>query len=450
MESIADRRLVDKLLNEYIERGYLEEVFVAENVYINPLLPIRKPNGSYRFTNYFRKLNYYFPSTGTAQVDVWRKLWELKPKWKFFMEIDLKDGFFGIPVDEELSRLFGFTYGVRRFRWVRLPQGWKWSLILFCEKIVEILKGLDCPQYSDNVLVGSDTEEGLLEKALEVFHRFDQYGIKVNFDKVKWLITSISFLGYEIKDGKMSLKNYLKEKKKSLRWVSDIKGQERAIGILSYARKVVKKIEEILAPLREDLAVLKKETPDHDWFVGLNDRIQNALARAIDYTEWLTLPGCTADSFVLETDWSGNYSGYLLFARQNSLEKSLVDQGSKVAIKAASSYLGELDTIVWACKKIKAYRGSLPLLIRLDSHSVVDKSRAYEVYDQDIRSYRRWSWLIENEPGFEIEFFPGFENNGADLLSQPVKLCEKKGALVTMTQEQPEVVKMILDMTTTI
>ena len=243
----------------------------------------------------------------------------------------------------------------------------------------------------------------------------------------------------------MSLKNYLEKKKEALGWVSDIKGQERAIGILSYARKIVKKTEEILAPLREDLKILKRETPDEEWFIGLNDRIQIALAQAIDYAEWLTLPGCTADSFVLETDWSGDFSGYLLFARQNYLEKSLVDLGSKVAIKAASSYLGELDTIIWACKKTKSYRGDLPLLIRSDNHGVIDKSRAYEVYDQDIRSYRRWSWLIENEPGFKIEFLPGSENSGADLLSRPVKLREKKGALIKEVKEDVWDVQLVMD-----
>ena len=30
-------------------------------------------------------------------------------------------------------------------------------------------------------------------------------------------------------------------------------------------------------------------------------------------------------------------------------------------------------------------------------------------------------WLIANEPGFRIEFFPGSENCGADLISRPVK-----------------------------
>ena len=107
------------------------------------------------------------------------------------MEIDLKDGFFGVPVDETLSRLFGFTYGTQRFIWVRLPQGWKWSSLLFGERIAEILKGLDNPQYSDNVLVGAETPDILLEKAIEVFRRFDEFGVKVNFDKVKWISTQI-------------------------------------------------------------------------------------------------------------------------------------------------------------------------------------------------------------------------------------------------------------------
>ena len=54
--------------------------------------------------------------------------------------------------------------------------------------------------------------------------------------------------------------------------------------------------------------------------VGLDNGTQKALAQAIDYTEWLTLPGCAADSFVQKMDWSEEHSGYLLFAKENSLE----------------------------------------------------------------------------------------------------------------------------------
>ena len=136
---------------------------------------------------------------------------------------------------------------------------------------------------------------------------------------------------------------------------------------------------------------------------------------------FLTVPGIEAVKFILETDWSSDYSGYLLFAEDKGGNLHLVDVGSKVGMKAASSYLGELDTIVWACKCTKAYRGAVLLLIRIDNYGILDKSKSSEFYDGDIRSFRRWSWLIANEPRFRIEFFPSSENCGADLLSRPVK-----------------------------
>ena len=86
--------------------------------------------------------------------------------------------------------------------------------------------------------------------------------------------------------------------------------------------------------------------------------------------------------------------GSMLFAKCEDGRRHLVDNGSKVAMKAGSSYLGELDTIVWACKRRRVYRGRLPLTIRSHDYGVVDESRASEVYDQNIRSFRRWSWSI--------------------------------------------------------
>ena len=104
--------------------------------------------------------------------------------------------------------------------------------------------------------------------------------------------------------------------------------------------------------------------------------------------EVLTLPGGEPSSFELETDWSGGFVGYMLFANLPNEEKALVDIGSRANVQATSSYLGDLETIVWACKKIKAYRRSLPLVIRTDNHGVMDKSRAGVLVDDDVRSFK--------------------------------------------------------------
>lgn len=44
------------------------------------------------------------------------------------------------------------------------------------------------------MLIGAETLEGLRNRALQVFARFDEYGIKVNYGKMKWVSESIQFL----------------------------------------------------------------------------------------------------------------------------------------------------------------------------------------------------------------------------------------------------------------
>ena len=124
VESVADKRMVHDQLQDYVRRGYLEDVSVGEDVYFNPLLPVRKSNGSYRFTNDFRRLNTYFPSTSeTSHVDVWRKMWEMDPKWQYFMEIDLKDGFFGISIHENYQGYLNSCMGTGDFGGIGCHEG---------------------------------------------------------------------------------------------------------------------------------------------------------------------------------------------------------------------------------------------------------------------------------------------------------------------------------------
>ena len=126
--------------------------------------------------------------------------------------------------------------------------------------------------------------------------------------------------------------------------------------------------------------------------------------------------------FVIESDWSSGHSGYMLFGCRDG-EQRLLDIGSKAHGLVTSSNLGGLDAIVWACKRTKAYRAAVPLVIRTYSRSLYPKAKSGNFYDPDVRAFRRWAWLVANEPGFRIKFVHGAENLGADLLSRPV--CKK-------------------------
>ena len=233
---------------------------------------------------------------------------------------------------------------------------------------------------------------------------------------------SITFLGYEIKDGKWSLEGFISRKMQEIGSVDSIKGLERVIGILSYARRCIKNTEKILGPLREDLRSFKSGSVTDVWKAEMNCHVREAFEKALDNVEWLVLPGVDVGhfTFVVETDWSSGCSGYMLFACSEGEEK-LVDLGSRSRLLATSSYLGELDAVIWACKRTKAFRGSVPLVIRTDSYSLYSKAKSGNFYDADVRAFRRWEWLLANEPDFNVEFVPGKTNIGADLLSRPVE-----------------------------
>ena len=116
IQNVADRRLINQQLCEYVQRGYLQEASVADDLLFESTAAGEEANGAFRFTNDFRKLNKYFPSCGmTTQVDAWRRMWDLKPDWKFFMEIDLKDGFFSIQYMRILRGCLALPTGIGGF-----------------------------------------------------------------------------------------------------------------------------------------------------------------------------------------------------------------------------------------------------------------------------------------------------------------------------------------------
>ena len=83
-------------------------------------------------------------------------------------------------------------------------------MVLFHERVAEIVQDIPVLQYADNVLIEAAALEELRSIARRVFVRFDEYGIKANYDKVKRVSTEIQFLGCEISNGPWSHENFLR------------------------------------------------------------------------------------------------------------------------------------------------------------------------------------------------------------------------------------------------
>lgn len=111
--------------------------------------------------------------------------------------------------------------------------------------------------------------------------------------------------------------------------------------------------------------------------------MQNAIKKVFEIMKFLPLPAGDPSSFELETDWSGKFSGYMLFSNLPNEEKALMDVGSRPNVQETFTYFVELET--------KVYRGRLRLVIGIDSHGVMDRSRAVVLVDDDVEFFRRWA-----------------------------------------------------------
>ena len=129
--------------------------------------------------------------------------------------------------------------------------------MLFSKRMAEIAEGIGAILYADDILVGATTPEELQCLLCALFARLNEYGIKVNFSKVTWMSTSVDFLGCRLSDGQISVRPFLEKRVAALGPISSIKGIERIIGILSYCRRHIPRVEERLAPLRIDFHRIK-------------------------------------------------------------------------------------------------------------------------------------------------------------------------------------------------
>jgi len=432
---------IEETLRRYEDLGYISRVRLNDKVFLSPLMPFRKPGKTeIRVVNDFRQLNGYFPTHGRTQIDVRRVIDKVPASWRFFSVIDLKDGFFSVPLDLSIRHLFAFQFGHRRWVYNRLPQGFSFSPILFSERIAQVLEGTSAINFADDVIVGGDSPEEHLENLFSVFRRLKKFGLKVNPTKMRISQREISFLRYSLRNGKWSLEDYLKEKWKQVGEVRSRRDLERHIGVLSFARTHVPSIELFLRPMREFLSRAKAEKLTAEEWGLISKRVRETYKSCLDCHQPLSLVREHFSRFLLFTDWTDLHVGYMLFGvSADSGARKLVDLGSHSLPSTTSSYLGELNGIVIALKKTRRLRGNVATTVLSDNCGVIEKLRGGAAISDDVRVCRRLEYILHNEANAEFRFLPGTENGGADALSRMKKHIHKKNLVAQISaSERPD------------
>ncbi|KAG0437575.1 Retrovirus-related Pol polyprotein from transposon opus [Dictyocoela muelleri] len=198
IRNIKDKNDFKGLINCLEKDGIVEK---SNSLWLNPVVLNRKKSGDLRFTLDLRRVNEIVRLDDFEIPNIQNIIRSLNGK-RVFSLIDLKDGFFQVPLskeDREKTSFLDSNYRLMQF--TRMPQGFKNSPAIFqrgMNIILEELVGKICLNYIDDILIFSENIEEHKQNLVTVKERLNEYNLKINEEKSQYNKSEIEFLGYKI------------------------------------------------------------------------------------------------------------------------------------------------------------------------------------------------------------------------------------------------------------
>ncbi|KAK4828000.1 hypothetical protein QYF61_022777, partial [Mycteria americana] len=154
--------------------------------YNSPGWPVRKPDGRWRLTVDYRRLNANTAPLTAAVPNIANLTATLQAAAHPWMAVlDVKDMVFMVPLKEEDKEKLAFTWEGIQYTFNRLPQGYKHSPTIAHAALAELLQTVSLPQevklyqYIDDILIGGTSPEKVGEAAAAVWQALNKAEIEI-------------------------------------------------------------------------------------------------------------------------------------------------------------------------------------------------------------------------------------------------------------------------------
>ncbi|KAF9760719.1 Retrovirus-related Pol polyprotein from transposon 17.6 [Nosema granulosis] len=408
IKNLKDKKDFEKLIEELESRDIVEG---SNSAWLNPAVLVRKKNGNLRFCGDFRKLNDIVELDG-FEIPKIQELITLLHGKRYFTCIDLKDGFFQVPIRECDKEKTAFYTGRRLMQFKRMPQGFKNSSAIFqraMQLILEDLLETACLVYIDDILVFGKNIEEHDRNLRKVLSRLKEYNLEENTDKRIERVESIKFLGYEISY------NLVKPTLERAQGIMDYKSPEtrkelqRFIGMINYDRHFVRGLSDLLAPLYK----LQSKETKFVW-TEKEEKIFNQAKQKWKENLELYIPNMEGD-FTLETDASDFGLGACL--RQNDKPVAYLSRNLSGAEKNYGITEREVLASLWAMEKLQYYLVGKKFTLITDHKAIEFIKTKIEFGSSRVQ---RWFHRFEKF-NFDIKYRKGVDIVTADALSRSLE-----------------------------
>ena len=217
-----------------------------------------KKTGDVRIVFDFRLLNDLIKSDSFPIPNIHKLLQKFRGK-RYITSLDMKSGYWHIPLDEESRKLTAFEFNGVLYEWNVLPMGLKTAPAIFQRIMSQIFKDLDfVVVYIDDIAILSDNAEEHLDHLRQVFEVINAHGIKLRLDKCLFAAHETEYLGYYVNKYGYKPTDKYKQRILNVPQPTDKSEMQQFLGLIAYLNQFIPDLHDIAKPLYE---LLKKDVP---------------------------------------------------------------------------------------------------------------------------------------------------------------------------------------------
>lgn len=405
------REEVERQVQEMLSQGIIER---GNSPYVNPLVCVRKRDGSVRVCVDARSVNEKIIPDRRSPGEP-EDLFAAFHETRYISTTDFCKGFWQVPLHPADRKYTAFLYRGKCYQFCVLPFGLSNSVGEFCRAIEESLGpelSTIVHAYVDDLLVVSTNFEEHIETLQRLFGRLRTVGLTLKLGKSLFLRSEVKFLGFVLNAVGISPDPEKIDLIHRFPTPRNVKEVRTFLGICNFYRRFAEQFATVVAPI---LGLLKKGAP---WEWTERCSLSFEAAKKLFTERCVALhPDFTRD-FILYADASGYGLGAKLVQVGDEGEEKLIAFSSRSLIAAERAYTvteRECLAVVWSLGKWRSILLGHRVIIRSDHHSLSFLQSCRLMGSR----LTRWCLALQ-EFEFKIEYVSGKENSDADLLSRTI------------------------------
>ena len=409
--SAEKKRLIQKQVREMLADGLIEPSF---SPYSSPIVMDKKKDGNFRFCIDFRRLNAITKDTA-QNLPIIREVIKDIGSAKIFTTLDLKHGYWQIPLTEHAKKYTAFaTPDGGLYQWRVMPFGLKNAPGCFNNFITqEVLSGYInefVRSYLDDFVIYSSSWDEHLAHLSKVFERLRIYKLTCSVKKCFFGKQNLEFLGHEItSEGNRA-------KPETIRAIQNFpvpqnrKDLRGFLGTCEWLREYIANFTQIALPL----TALLSSKQAFVWTSESQRAFEN-MKRVFNAPLILSRPD-PGKIFYIQTDACSTGMGAALYQLDDNGARRIISYASAKFTKTEMRYHSneqECLAIIWALRKYRHYLEDGRFVLRTDNRALTWLNNVKDGKGK----LHRWAMYLKSFD-FVIEHVAGKDNQLPDALSR--------------------------------